>query len=435
MNSSTASVSELPGDVVVSNVPSAPEPPDQLDNVDVEPQVLYELALRAASTVPQFTTEWASAQLCLPVQVVEEIFWQHKRDHLVEIRGQEGPFNYRYAITDKGMESARRLFEFCGYIGPAPVSLASYSNMLNDDTRTQVRMESVQTALRPLTVPDTVTHVAALAAASGRSLFLFGPAGNGKTTLGKLLHGVNREGTIWIPHAISVGSTVIRIYDEECHESVPVDEEGKWDRRWMRIKRPFIIAGGEMTIAELDLSYSHSHRFYEAPPHVKANGGTFMIDDFGRQRVDPSDLLNRWIIPLEHQVDHLTLHTGQKIQMPFKLMLTVATNLNVNEVADPAFLRRMGYRVHLPAPDEDRYREIFSDYAALLDIEVPEGLVDRILTRYQQEQRELRGSEPRELMLRCRDICELRQQPFALSEEIMDLAWVAFFGTSCPSVA
>src|SRR5205814_10317641 len=162
--------------------------------------------------------------------------------------------------------------------------------------------------------------------------------------------------------------------------------------RWMRIRRPTVVTGGEMTISELDLAWSETLRFYEAPPHVKANDGLFFLDDFGRQRIDPTDLLNRWIIPLEHQIDYLTLATGQKIRIPFRLQLIVATNLMATKASDPAFLRRIGYRVHMERPDERRYTEIFNRYAAACGLKVDPVLITEILERYKFEQRELRAS-------------------------------------------
>jgi hypothetical protein len=296
--------------------------------------------------------------------------------------------------------------------------------------RARIKLGGVREAVSPLVLTEDAVQVAALAAASGRSLFLFGPAGNGKTSMGHLIHNV-MEGDLWIPHCIAVGSSVIRIYDRQCHQ--PFDESapaatGQIDRRWLRVKRPMIVAGGEMTIDELDLAFSPSLRFYEAPPHVKANGGTFLIDDFGRQRVDPHDLLNRWIIPLEHRVDHLTLRTGQKIQIPFRLMLVVATNLAVADVADPAFLRRMGYRLHLDRPDEASYARIFQQYARRVGVAASDHLISSLLARYEEEQRDLRGSEPSALIERARDICELHERPFELAPEVMDLAWSGFFG-------
>ncbi len=169
-------------------------------------------------------------------------------------------------------------------------------------------------------------------------------------------------------------------------------------------------------------------RFYEAPPHVKANGGLFFLDDFGRQRIDPTDLLNRWIIPLEHQVDFLTLATGQKIRIPFRLQLLVATNLMATKASDPAFLRRIGYRLHMDRPTEKQYAEIFQRYATSVGMPVDANLVQEVLRRYREEHRELRASEPRDLIERCRDICHLRRQPPRMDAELLDLAWWGYFG-------
>jgi predicted ATPase with chaperone activity len=228
-----------------------------------------------------------------------------------------------------------------------------------------------------------------------------------------------------------VGGSIVRLYDPQVHQSVEADPSaGKVDRRWIHVRRPFIIAGGEMTMEELDLAFSPSLRFYEAPPHVKANGGTFMVDDFGRQRIDPHDLLNRWIIPLESRIDHLTLHTGQKIQIPFELMLIVATNLRVSDVADPAFLRRMGYRLHIDYPTPENYRRIFERYADGLGVSIRKGLLETLLERYAKEERMLRASEPRDLIERARDTCLLRHQPLELNQEVLDVAWRGYFGNA-----
>jgi predicted ATPase with chaperone activity len=409
---------------------ACPPAPEQLDQTGVAPQVLSDLVMRLAYTVPSFSTKWATEQTCLPMNLVEELAWQLKQDQLLEILGQDGPFNYTYSATQRGREQAARLMEFCGYIGPAPVSLQAYTTMLmrQGEGRRHVSRDDVLQALQALVLPEEVVEVAALAAASGRSLFLFGPAGNGKTSLGRLLHSVF-AGELWIPHCINIGGSIIRLYDPTVHQAVAQEvPSGKIDRRWIRIRRPFLVAGGEMTIEELDLAYSPSLRFYEAPPHVKANGGTFLIDDFGRQRVDPHDLLNRWIIPLESQTDHLTLHTGQKIQIPFQLMLIVATNLTVSDVADPAFLRRMGYRLHLDYPTPENYAGIFKQYARRQGLEIDDGLVKSVLERYQAEGRHRRASEPRDLIERARDICRLRHQPLELNEEVLDVAWRGYFG-------
>ena len=242
-----------------------------------------------------------------------------------------------------------------------------------------------------MTLRPEALALAGLAASSGRSLFIFGPPGNGKTSVGRLLHEA-REGDLWIPYCIEAEGQFIRLFDPQCHRKVELDAElsRRIDRRWVRIRRPLIVVGGEMTLESCDLTYSPSERFYEASLHMKANGGTFVIDDFGRQPVDPHDLLNRWIIPLEHQIDHLTLQTGQMILVPFLLMLIVATNLEVDGVTDPAFLRRMGYRMHLDKPSTKDYVQIFERYAARCEVAVPPGLLKGLLKRYEVEKRKLR---------------------------------------------
>lgn len=418
----------------------APQAPTTLAETGLDEWILNDLALKLIATVPHLTTEWAADRLRLPSTLVEQIFWQLKQDQLVEILGQTGEFGYRYAATDRGRQQARRSMEISGYVGPAPVSLNAYGAMLDWQVQHRPRptFDDVRGAVSSLVLPDSTVEVAALAAQSSRSLFLFGPAGNGKTSLGRQLHTV-QQGELWIPFCFCIESNIIRIYDRQIHK--PIDaldaadetptsifDNGKIDRRWIRIRPPFVVAGGEMTIAELDLAYSPSLRYYEAPPHLKANGGTFLIDDFGRQRIEPHELLNRWIIPLEHQIDHLTLAAGQKIEVPFKLMLIVATNLTVAEVADPAFLRRMGYRVHIKAPTEETYAQIFQQYADRANVQVPPGLIQHLLHRYKQESRDLRGSEPRDLIERAREVCNLRDLPFSLSNDILDHAWLAYFG-------
>jgi hypothetical protein len=409
----------------------APEAPTDPRNAGVSPAVLRDLALKAAYTVSQFTTEWVARELCLTQVLTGELLEHLRTEQLLDILGSSGPFGFRYSISGRGRERASRLMEVSGYIGPAPVSLAAYTAMIEWQlTRVpEVTPQHVAESLSELVMPEEDVLLAGLAASSGRSLFVYGPPGNGKTTVGRLIHHA-LQGSLWVPHCIAIDENIIRVYDEQLHQAVDSEDQSAWsiDRRWVKIQRPFIVGGGEMTLESFDLNYSRSLRYYEAPLHLKANGGTFLIDDFGRQRVAPHELLNRWIIPLENRIDYLSLQTGQKIQIPFLQFLIIATNLEIQRVTDPAFLRRMGYRLQLLAPSKARYREIFERYASRHGIPVAPGLLDQLLERYARDNRELRGCEPRDLIERAHDICRYTGRSLALDAEVMELAWKGYFG-------
>ena len=413
------------GDVFV------PEVPADARATGVDGAVLTDLALKLAYTTTQFTTEWASQRLCLSLPLIKEILEDLRTKQMLETLGASGAFGYRYGISRGGRERAARLFDVSAYVGPAPVSLEAYRAMIEWQIvrNPVVTPEAVAAAISELEIPDDARHMAGLAVSSGRSLFVFGPAGNGKTTLGRLLHNV-LQGDIWVPHCIVVDNSIIQVFDPQCHQpsAEPLAEPRAIDQRWVRIRRPLIVVGGELTIEALDLSYSPVLRYYQAPLHVKSNGGILLVDDFGRQRVDPRELLNRWIIPLENQIDYLTLQTGQKIDIPFRQMLVFATNLDPQSVTDPAFLRRMGYRLHLASPSPERYAQIFKRYAARSGVVADPGLIARLLDRYRTEARELRCCEPRDLIERARDICRFSGRSLELNDAVLETAWTGYFG-------
>ncbi len=403
-------------------------------DLGLEDEHITHLAVKTAALTANFTTPWMVDHLKLPHRIVEEILWQLKDEKLLEILGQVGPLTYQYRITTAGLDFASRLMDICGYVGPSPVSLDEYNRsvMAQRRIRQSVTVDDVSASTRGLIVPPGVLEVATLAVASNRSLFIFGPPGNGKSSLGRSLHRAV-SGTIWIPHAISVDNQVIRLFDPEFHQPIePGEAQPDHDPRWIQIEQPFVMAGGELTIEQLDLVFDRSVNYYEAPPHMKANCGTYFIDDLGRQRIAPFDLLNRWIVPLEQSIDFLSLVNGKKIDVPFQMMLIVATNLHTDEVSDPAFLRRMGYRIFLGDPNEEDYRTIFEQQASQFELQLAPGLTDYVVQKYRDQDRGWRSSEPRDLLIRCQDVIALRKCNSLVDPSIMDIAWQGYFSNESP---
>jgi hypothetical protein len=412
-----------------------PKAPQDFDSAGLDEGVLTELALKLAYTAARVTTEWVAKRLHLSLALSAVVLEQLCREALLEetLRTAQGRSHYK--ITNRGREHAGRVMEVSRYIGPAPVRLEAYAAMLRWQfaNTPQVQPEHVKEALSTLVLTTKAQRMAGLAVSSGRSLFVYGPSGNGKTSLGRQIHGA-LSGDYWIPYCISVGNSVIRVYDEQVHQKVEARGErtAGIDQRWVRIRRPLVVVGGELTLEFLDLIYSPTLRYYEAPPHLKANGGVFLVDDFGRERVTPEQLLNRFITPMEHQIDYFTLVTGQKIQLPLRHVLIIATNLDPERVTDPAFLRRMGYRLLLEAPTPEQYARIFQLHAQRQGAVAAPEVIDRLLEYYRVENRELRCCEPRDLIERARDICRFEGAALRLTPEVLDLAWTGYFGTEPP---
>ncbi len=410
----------------------APEAPRTLAETGIAAEVLSDLFLKLAHTAASFTTEWAANSLCLPMGIINDLLDQLRRDKLVEVLGDAGRLGYRLAITERGRGRAVQLMEVCGYVGPAPISIDEYTASLDWQLAhlPQVTPQEAAAAIEHLVLSDAAVEIAGLAGSSGRSLFLYGPPGNGKTTLAHLLHNA-LKGNIWVPHCIGVGADVIVVYDPETHRraanELPKEVAHRIDRRWVCAQRPFVVAAGELTLDALELAYSPG-RYYDAPMHVKANGGTFVIDDLGRQRVEPYQLLNRWLFPLENRADYLTLQTGRKVRVPFRQMLVFSTNLDLEQALDGAFLRRIGYRLRIGNPTPMDYAHVFARYAANCQASLAPGLIEALHERYTAESRPMRSCEPRDLIERARDICTYRGLPLELTPEVMDLAWKGYFG-------
>jgi hypothetical protein len=394
---------------------------------------LADLTLKTVYADTSCTTERAAERLALPLPVVDHLLQHLYRERFTEIRETIGPQNRRYAMLDRGWERVRRLLDMNAYIGPAPVSLDAYSAKVRrqEGLRDAVTPERVRAACGDLILSDSTLQLLGVAANSRRSLFITGAPGNGKTSIARALHQA-LGGEIWIPRALAVDGTVINVFDSHNHVPADPPPSEPYDRRWIKIQRPLVVVGGELTIESMDLTYDPTVKFYEAPFQVKSNGGTLLIDDFGRQRVQPRDLFNRWIIPLENRVDYLTLHTGKKIQVPFEQLLIFASNLTSGDLAEEAFLRRLGYRLVADSPSAETYGHIFRRAVEERRLRYDRRLLDLLLARYRDEQREMRSCQPRDLIDRCADICHYENRHFILTEPLLERAWLYYFGNHQP---
>jgi len=335
-------------------------------------------------------------------------------------------------MLDHGWERVVRLHAQCGYAGPAPVTLDDYAHMMRlQATPTHpASLDTIRRTFRDLVLPESLVQTLGCVINSRASFFLTGPAGTGKTAIAERINAA-LSGPIWIPYSIEVDGHIIRVFDSHCH--TPVDTKPtvlEHDRRWIQIRRPMVMVGGELTLENTDLVWSETSRFYEAPFQLKSNGGTLVIDELGRQRVSCRDLLNRWIFPLEKRVDYLSLHSAKKIQVPFEQLVVFSTNLDEHEFVDEAFLRRMGYRARLDIPSPAAYGEIFRRAAAARHVSPEDSTVEYLLRKYGNEKRIMKACEPRDLLSRISDICAFEGRPMQISPELIDTAWANYFGTA-----
>ena len=405
---------------------------EEIGDSGIHEQFLCDLALKHIAMLPEPSTTNVADRLHLPRVLTEELLYHLYREKLIEMRLQSAVGSTLYAMLDHGWDRVARLNSQSGYIGPAPVSLEDYSLMMRlQAIPTQpANIESVKKAFQDLVLPDSLLQTLGCVINSRSSLFLTGLPGTGKTAVSERMNSA-LTGSIWIPYAIEVDAQVIRVFDSHTHR--PVERTGsviEHDRRWIEIERPMVMVGGELLLENTDLQWSETARFYEAPFQMKSNGGTLVIDDFGRQRVQPQELLNRWILPLERRVDFLSLHSGKKIEVPFEQLVIFSTNLDERDLVDEAFLRRMGYRARIDPPTSAAFIEIFKRTAAARGVAFDEQCVAHILHKYSAERRIMKGCEPRDLLNKVRDICTFEGMSLKLSTELVDLAWGNYFGTS-----
>ena len=409
-----------------------PPLPEEVADTGISEQFLCDLALKHVAMLPEPTTTAVAERINLSRTMTEDLLQSLYREKLIEVKKQSAIGSTRYAMLDHGWDRLSRLLSISGYVGPAPVSLRDYTHMmkLQSIPSNTASIETVKQAFHDLILPDSLLQTLGCVINSRRSLFLTGLPGTGKTAVAERINNA-LDGGIWIPYAVEIDGQIIRVFDSHCHEQMPADETPTdFDRRWVLIHRPLVVVGGELTLENADLTWSEAAKFYEAPFQMKSNGGTLVIDDFGRQRVAPQDLLNRWIVPLERRVDYLALHTGKKIEVPFEQLVVFSTNLEEKDLADQAFLRRMGYRARVEPPTPAAYTSIFNYQASKRGITVDKSVLDHILAKYRTERRQMKGCEPRDILDRATDICLFEKQGLKLTPQIVDIAWRNYFGTA-----
>lgn len=413
-----------------------PRQPRNMKETGVSAALIEKLLIKYVFQVGSDTSRRIAAQLRLPFKVIEPLLKQLRSDKHLDLSGTTATGDSEYTITDLGRERARRYADECTYFGATPVALEDYIASVGVQTIAGqvVTREDLKRAFKGLLINDAMLNRLGPAINSGRGMFLFGEPGNGKTSIAERVTEAFGS-TVWIPRCIVVEGEIMRIFDPGVHDEVEFENVGNSlldsldiDRRWVQIKRPTVIAGGELTMNELEVTQNPQSRICEAPLQVKSNCGTLVIDDFGRQKMPVDMLLNRWIVPLEKRYDFLNMPNGKKIQIPFDQLIVFSTNLEPRDLVDDAFLRRIPYKIEVPDPSESEYRQLVEIMCRNLELEFQPPVIDYLIqTHYKAIGRPFRLCQPRDLLLQVRNFCNFHQQPVMLTNEAFDAAVENYF--------
>jgi len=412
-----------------------PMEPSSLEEAELTPSAVEGLFLKMLLSRGDATGRQISDHVKLPFRLADELLREMKGDQLVVHKGAAPMNDYLYQLTDIGRERARRLAEHCTYFGAAPVSLQDYVAAVKRQslTRQHPSVDDLKQAFDDLLINKRMLSRLGPAINSGRGLFLFGAPGNGKTSIAERVTKAFGQ-FIWIPRAIGVDGEIIRLFDPNAHEIAPLQagsgllDENHVDKRWVRVRRPTVVVGGELTMNNLEITLNTSTGISEAPMQLKSNCGTLVIDDFGRQRMSTDELLNRWIVPLEKRHDYLNLANGKKIEVPFDQLVIFSTNLEPKDLVDDAFLRRIPYKIEVVDPSEEEFRELFKMMAPILGFEYRQEPVDYLIAKhYKATGRPMRCCQPRDLLMQVRNMCLYEGKPIEMSEDGMDFAVDNYF--------
>lgn len=419
-----------------------PGPPRTLEETGLSSAMVEELVLKALFFAGELRGADLTARVRLPQVILSEVIENLRKQKFIDMKGGAamgvGKSTMTFTLTTYATELLRQILDRNRYNGPAPVPLDEWFKAVKKQTVRGMRItrDKMKARFSDLVMKEDVLDGLGPALNSGKAIFFYGPPGNGKSAICRAL--VNcYEGDIYVPHALLVDDFIIRVFDATLHEEVAEEPDAPaTDTRWVRCRRPLVIVGGELTLKTLDLIYTSEVKFYEAPFQLKATNGMLLIDDFGRQLVTPKDLLNRWIVPLESEVDYLTLHTGKKLQVPFDVFVAFATNLDPTDLVDDAFLRRVRYKLAVNPPDLEQYVRIWKGVCQTMQVAYDAKAIDWLVaTHYKPHGRQFAACQPRDLLAQVIDNAHYRGEAPALTRELLALAVKNYFVDFAPGPA
>jgi hypothetical protein len=421
------------------NIPFIPPVPWKIKDTGLSETFLEQLTCNILYSRGELTGRVIADALGLSFSVIEPLLNDLKARMIVELKSSlgYGLISSIFALSEMGRKRCRESSGASQYTGPAPVPLAQYVAAVRAQKppRGWLNRDTLARAYRHMVTGPEVFSQIGPAINSGKSLLIYGNPGNGKTYLAEALLGLD-SANVFIPYALEFNGTIIQVYDPLHHKAIDATDdagvlfslERSFDSRWVRCRRPFLVSGGELAIEMLELSFNAATKVYDAPFHMKANNGMYLIDDFGRQKVTPAELLNRWIVPMESRQDHLTLPTGGKLAMPFEAFLIFSTNLNPSGLGDEAFLRRIQYKMFVKNPSAEEFRSIFAGFCKTKGFACSEALVEHFVEKhYSRTRRQFRRCHARDVISHAIDLMEFEERPHELTEDLLDRAFQSCF--------